>query len=239
MCQPGLAMERGRFKRWARRHWEDIPEHFREGATLLIHDEAEPDPEYDDVFLMGACEPAFAALEAALDASGDPRPAEASSMIHVWYGSFVAMAERARTFDWQYEIAETLLHELEHHWERRVGLYGLDLFDAAQIQNFRRVRGREVPEGYWRHGEPAGDHRWRIDGDLFVELDGDPPWTLDPDDGGGPLRVEPDDGAAWATIPQRGGTHDGERGDLIVAQRPPPGLWTRLTRWFQRNKEPE
>lgn len=202
---------------------------------LLVHEEAEPDPEHPDVFLLGACEPACAALEDALAAAGDLRPAEKQSVLHLWYGSFVAMAERARAFNWACELEETILHELTHHWEQRAGLDGLDRFDAAQVENFRRLRGCRVLPGFWRDGEAWHDGRWHIDGDVFVEVDGPPPWTV-LDGLGQQVQAVPDECSGIATLPGHGAMFDGERGDLVVAPRPRPraGLLRRFANWLRR-----
>lgn len=215
-----MTLKLRRFRAEAETVWRGIPARFREGALLMVHPEAEPDPdpEHGDVFLLGACEPQFAALEDAFAASGDPRTAERQSILHVWYGSFVEMEARAVEFDWRGELEETILHELTHHWEQRAGLDALDRFDAAQMQNFRRHRGHAVPLYYWRDGEPWSDGRWHIDGDVFVEVDGPPPWTVVAEDKR-EITCEPDPDDGFATLPGRGAVFDGARGDLIVAPR--------------------
>jgi len=233
--RPPLGMEA--FRAEAEAVWEAIPEHFRDGAILMLHPEAEPDPEYASVFFLGACEPAFAPLEDALAASGDYRQGDRQSVLHIWFGSFVEMAARAVDFDWPYELEETILHELTHHWEHRAGLDGLDRFDAAQIINFQRLRGLAVPMYFWRDGEPWPDGRWHIDGDVFVEVPGPPPWAVVADDGER-LEVEPDPMDGWATVPEAGAAFDGRRGDLIVAPEPPERLgwagriWRAIRRLF-------
>ena len=223
-------MRRAHFRRLAERYWDEIPDRFREGAVLLVHDEAEPDTLNDGVFLLGACEPQFPALEDAYAAAADPRPGDRQSLVHIWFGSFRAMAERAVSFDWEAELEETLLHELMHHWEQRAGLDALDWFDVAQMINFGRLRGLEVRWGYWRHGEARGPHRWEIDGDVFMEVEGAPPWRVDPGDGGEVLELSPDPLDGFATVYGRGRLFDGERRDLVVARRPPPkrSLWSKL-----------
>ena len=227
-------MRRRDFRRHAERFWADIPERFRVGATLLVHDDAEPDPEHPGVFLLGACEPAFGALEEALDAVGGVSPMDRESLIHLWYGSFEAMDAESRAFDWTGELEETLLHELTHHWEQRAGLDALDRFDAAQIENFRRRRGLPFAPAFWRDGVPDGERRWLIDGDLFVELEGDPPWRVEPGDAGPALEVSPEPESAIAVVEGRGGLFDGERGQLIVGRAPPrrPAWWRRLRALF-------
>lgn len=228
-------LELAAFRAEAEAVWAAIPAHFRDGAILLVHPEAEPDPEYESVFFLGACESAFAPLEDALAASGDYRQGDRQSVLHVWFGSFVAMRDQSLDFDWPYELEETILHELTHHWEHRAGLDGLDRFDAAQLTNFQRLRGLAVPMYFWRDGEPWPDGRWHIDGDVFVEVDGPPPWTVRAEDGQA-VEAEPDPLDGWATLLERGALFDGRRGDLVVAPRPPerPGLGRRIWRLVRR-----
>jgi hypothetical protein len=234
MTEP--ARKRVEFRRYAERFWQEIPRKYRSGAVLLVHREAEPDPLHPGVFLLGACEPAFAALDEALDLGGGQSPLDRQSLVHLWYGSFLAMAAASEAFDWTGEIEETLLHELTHHWEQRAGLDGLDRFDAAQIENFRRVRGLPVEPGFWRDGHVLGPGHWEIDGDHFVELPGAPPWTFDPQDGAGPVTASPDPALGFAVIPERGGFLDAERRDLVLAPRPPASrpFWHRLLAPFRR-----
>lgn len=207
------------FQDRAHTFWAKIPARFTAGATLMVHRERWPDPHNPGVYLLGLCEAAFGALEDALAWSGDVRLEERQSLVHVYYGSFVAMDEVALAFDWVYELEETLLHELTHHWEHRAGLDGLDRFDVAQIVNFRRLRGEAVPMYYWRDGEARGPDRWAIDGDLFVEVSAAPPWRV-PDARGEVVVCEPADGDLIAEVPGRGEVFDGQRGDLVVAQTP-------------------
>jgi len=201
----------------------------------MVHTEAMPDPDEPEVFLMGQCEPEFAELEDMLAAVGDVRPGERRSLVHVWWGSFQAMHDRAVSFDWAGELEETLLHELQHHWEQRAGLDGLDRFDAAQLHNFQRRRGFEVPFGFWRDGEVLAPHTWHIDGDVFLEVDGLPPWTVAAP-AGGSATCAPDPALGYAVVPGRGLPLDGTPGDLIVAPRPPekPGAFERVWRWLRR-----
>ncbi len=221
------------FQDHAHAFWAQIPPRFVEGATLLVHREAWPDPDTPDVYLLGLCEPAFGALEDALAWSGDVRLSERASLVHLAYGSFAAMAERSPGFSWRDEIDETLLHELTHHWEARAGLDGLDRFDVAQGINFRRLQGFAVPLYFWRDGEAHGPDRWVIDGDLFVEVAGPPPWRVR-DGRGRWVRCAPDPEDGVATLPGRGQPVDGARGDLVVAPKPPDRphwarrLWRRL-----------
>jgi hypothetical protein len=224
-----------RFHDRAEAIWAQIPLRFRDGAVLLVHRAPNPDPHNPGVFLLGMCEAAFAALEDALAWGGDVHLDERQSLIHLWYGSFSAMAERAVHFAWLDELEETILHELTHHWEHRAGLDGLDRFDAAQLLNFQRLRGAAVPRYYWRDGTPQGADRWAIDGDLFVEVPGAPPWTV-LDSEGQCITCSPDPHDGWATIEAHGLPFDGLRGDLVVAPKPPerPNLWRRMRALFKK-----
>lgn len=154
------------------------------------------------------------------------------SCIHLWYGSFLALYDSARRFDWKGELEETVLHELTHHWEHRAGVDDLDRFDHAQWQNFRRRRGKRVPPGFWRDGEVLDEGRWEIDGDVFVECRTLPPWTVVAGDGK-QLECAPDHGQPWAIVPGRGALFDGARGDLVVAYVPIPKPG-RLRRFLHR-----
>lgn len=208
--------------------WAGIPARFRAGCVLLVHPDTRPDPDDPAVFMLGMCEAAFAGTV-------DMPIGETQSIVHIWHGSFAAISARAREFDWDEELEETILHELTHHWEGRAGLMGLDLFDAAQISNFHRRRGLPVAAGFWRHGERhAGVDGWVIDGDVFVEVPGPPPWTVHPPDGGPAVTVRPDPVDGWATIFERGLPFDGAPGDLVIAPRPPLTVWQRLRRFFRR-----
>lgn len=215
--------------------WASIPERFRDGAVLLVHRDRKPDPLNPGVFLLGMCEAAFAELVDALAWNGDIRLDERQSLVHIWHGSFAAMAERAVSFAWVDELEETILHELTHHWEHRAGLDGLDRYDAAQLINFRRLRDLEVPFGFWRDGEVEGPDRWRIDGDVFIEVEGPPPWSVQAPDGR-QLSCMPDPLDGWATVYEAGALFDGVRGDLVVAPKPPqrPNWWQRIKGLFRR-----
>lgn len=59
--------------------------------------------------------------------------------INLYYGSFVALAER-EDWDrqtWEEELYTTLSHELTHHMESRGGLHALDDRDAEELARWR------------------------------------------------------------------------------------------------------
>jgi len=55
--------------------------------------------------------------------------------INLYYGSFVALAEREAWDEqtWFAELRTTLAHELTHHMENRSGLHALDDRDAEEL----------------------------------------------------------------------------------------------------------
>ena len=60
--------------------------------------------------------------------------------IHLYYGSFAALAEREDWNEqiWKDELRITLSHELTHHMENRSGLHTLDDRDAEELAVWRR-----------------------------------------------------------------------------------------------------
>ena len=96
------------------------------GVNLL--EEAVPDPEFPDVYIMG---------EYCTDLLG--------RYINLYYGSFAALAEEENWDQgiWEDELYTTLSHELTHHMEGRSGLHALDDRDEEEIQEFRRQREEE------------------------------------------------------------------------------------------------
>ena len=60
--------------------------------------------------------------------------------INLYYGSFVALAEREDWGEsiWQEELRVTLSHELTHHMENKGGLHALDDRDAEELEFWRQ-----------------------------------------------------------------------------------------------------
>ena len=140
-----------------------IPPEFLEGVEeVATHREAKGHPLLSEVLTLGECEPSRLA---AMTASGLVR-----SIVHLYYGSFRAMARDDPRFDWAVELEETIRHEVQHHIEDRAGVRALvdedDLFDAQQ----RFLAGLETPPGWWRRGERLEHDVYAVGDDLFVEL---------------------------------------------------------------------
>lgn len=140
-----------------------IPAEFLEGVEdVVVHRGSKAHPLLEDVLTLGEQEPSPMVAMTGADL--------VRSIVHLYYGSFVALAKRDRRFDLDAELRETIEHEIQHHIEDRAGVRTLidedDLFDAHQ--RFRA--GLEAPPGWWRQGEEVGSDVYRVGDDLFVEL---------------------------------------------------------------------
>lgn len=102
------------------------PEFYQElnGGVLLLP-EAKPDPDFPqgELYIMG---------EYCHDQMG--------RYIKLYYGSFAALAQAEdwTAEDWEEELWETFSHEFTHHLEGLAGERGLELKDAAFMEEFRR-----------------------------------------------------------------------------------------------------
>jgi hypothetical protein len=87
----------------------------------------------------------------------------------LYYGSFLALSALDEAFDWDYEIWETIVHEIRHHRETAAGEDALEEVDYAEDQNFARLEGEPFDPFFHRAGEPVGPSAWEVDGEVFVE----------------------------------------------------------------------
>ena len=71
------------------------------------------------------------------------------SIVHLYYGSFVALAENDPSFDVEAELKETIEHEVQHHIEDRAGAKTLQR-RGRPLRSAREVPGR--PRGARRAG---------------------------------------------------------------------------------------
>jgi hypothetical protein len=156
-------MEYEDFVRRAAQMWEEIPAQLKQGVSgVWVEREAEWDPEFPDVPLMGLCVPEESLWGVQL--------AEVTSKVLVFHGSFVEVAARDPGFDWEWELRETLTHELEHHLDWRSGRDDLGLEDDGQRENMRRRAGEAFVPGFHRVGQDLGGGAWAFDGDGFIEV---------------------------------------------------------------------
>jgi hypothetical protein len=152
------------FERRAIELWTAIPARFREGVTaFVVEPGAYRKEEFEEGWCYGTCEPD----EAVMAIPGAP----VSSIVRVWYGSFVRIAEDDDDFDWEEELAETVRHELQHHLEWRAGEDHLGDEDDLQDENERRLTGAAFRPWFHRGGIPLGKGAWLADDTLFVEVD--------------------------------------------------------------------
>ncbi|MEQ8762454.1 MAG: metallopeptidase family protein [Planctomycetota bacterium] len=162
----------GEFEDLAAREFERIPAQYRSGiVSLTINEGSERHPTIPDWFTLGYCQAYLPSLYAGEDA-------EVTSEIVLFYGSFKAIALRDDSFDVDAELWETLTHELRHHLEQRAGIDDLDAEDYALEHDQRRRSGLEFDPAYYRAGEELDAGVYRVDLDLYLEIDwGRHEWT--------------------------------------------------------------
>jgi Zincin-like metallopeptidase len=151
------------FSRRAAEILDEVPAEFLRGVTgVEAHPESEPHPHIAGVYTLGVC------ASDELSAMTDPEGLHSS--LHLYHGSFAAVAFRDEDFDWEGELRETILHEIRHHIEDRAGLPDLRDEDALEEGLSRFMTGEDLPSGWYRHGEEMEADVWRVGEDLFVEL---------------------------------------------------------------------
>lgn len=151
------------FRGEAGRMWEEIPLEMRQGVEALsVEDPAVPHPFLTDILTLGEC--LTDSLGAAFEGEGGVR-----STLLLHYGSFAELARRDPAFDWEHELWETILHELLHHREAAAGEDGLDVYDWAAEQNFRRHAGRPFDPDFHLAVPRDPDGAVRVDSEVFVE----------------------------------------------------------------------
>lgn len=148
----------------AGRMYDDIPAAFRTGVSgVTVEREAKGHPSLPDIWTMGEC-----VTEHWPDATGGL--GDTSSEIVLYYGSFAALEVDDRRFDWQAELWETMLHELLHHREAAADEGGLDVFDWAAEQNFRRLAGLDFDPLFHRYLPTDEDGHARLEGETFIDV---------------------------------------------------------------------
>lgn len=153
------------FERLARTLWAEIPQQYKQGIDgLIIEAGSHAHPEHQDFFTLGEC-----VTEAYPSDFGGPETVR--SAVVLYYGSFQAVAEEAPEFDWEEEINETLLHELQHHLEHLASDDTLEDFDYAVQENFRRVEGQPFDPLFYQAGVQIAPHCHRVEQDVFLEVE--------------------------------------------------------------------
>jgi hypothetical protein len=151
------------FERRARKAFEEIPEHFKQGIDGLdVSRESVPHPTLPDVFTLGLC----VTDEHFSDYSG---PETTRSAIVLYWGSFKGLAELDEEFDWDEEIWETLTHELRHHLESLAREDALEDVDVAADELFNRQEGLEFDPWYYQKGERDDSGAYVVEGNHYIE----------------------------------------------------------------------
>lgn len=151
------------FERRAQGMFREIPARYREGVDgVRVRPERVPHPEIPEVFTLGECR-----TEEWPSAYGGPGALHSSVVLY--HGSFVALGAVEPEFDWEAELWETLTHELRHHLESRANEDALERLDYAEDQNYARAAGEPFDPLFYRSGERAAEHTWRVGDDWFVE----------------------------------------------------------------------
>lgn len=153
------------FERRAHEIFDAIPPELRGGVEYVaVSEEAVPHPELPEVYTLGEC--ATGELDLGMDT-----PETLRSGVHLYFGSFAALAELDPDFDWEAELHETVVHEVRHHRESTAGEDALEEFDYAADENFKRREGLPFDPLFYRSGEPLDEGGWEVDGDVFVEIE--------------------------------------------------------------------
>lgn len=177
------------FEELAFAHWERIPAEYKQGIDgVRVLRRAMPHDELPDIYTLGEC-----VTEAYPSDYGGPDTIR--SAVVLYWGSFAALADQDRDFDWEAELWETLTHELRHHLESLASEDALEDVDYAADENFKRFEDEPFDPLFYRAGEPvppdlaprmhasgagAPSHvargaiplaTWRIEGEWFIELE--------------------------------------------------------------------
>jgi hypothetical protein len=223
------------FEREASRVWNEIPDSYRSGVdALVIERKSQTHPSMDDIYTLGEC-----MTESYPSDWGGPETTR--SVLALYYGSFVELAQLDPEFDWEYEIWETITHELRHHLESLAAEDALEDVDYAMDENFKRFRGELFDPHFYRAGERVAPGLWQAERDLFLELEYD-------DAPGDAVEFELGDRRFLAPVPPETGDVaflqitdglDAEDLDpelelcLVLVRR--HGLVGGLTRWLRRS----
>ncbi len=223
------------FERRAGEMFDEIPAEMRHNVEyLVVAEEALPHPTVPDVYTLGEC--ATGELDVGMDA-----PDSVRSGVHLYYGSFVKLAELDEEFDWEEELWETITHEIRHHRESTAGEDDLEDTDYAEDENFKRREGQPFDPLFYRVGEEVAEGAWEVDGDLFVERAMDAAEFARTD----PISVMIGEEEVMVPRPEKqgdihyvylDGLHDEPAGDVTLVLVRRRGAWESLRSAFARKE---
>ena len=158
-------MDYAEFEGHASRVWDEIPDEYRAGVDGLVVDRSDrPHPTLPDIYTLGEC-----VTEAyPSDWAG---PETTRSVLVLYYGSFRRLSELDPDFDWEYEIWETVTHELRHHLEWLAAEDALEDVDYAMDENFKRFEGEPYDPWFFRYGEEVAPGVYEAERDVFIEME--------------------------------------------------------------------
>lgn len=161
------------FVRRAEALWEEIPEPYREGVDgLVIERDAKGHPTLPDIYTLGEC-----VTETWPSEFGGPDTIRSYVLLH--HGSFRRLAKLDPAFDWEEELWETLTHELQHHLESLADEEALVGMDYATDEGFKRREGEPFDPSYYRSGEDLGEGWYRVEDELFLEVERQDPSVVE------------------------------------------------------------
>lgn len=156
-------MEYGEFERRASEVWSEIPETYRAGVDgLVIQTEERAHPTLQEIYTLGEC-----VTESYPSDWGGPDTVR--SVLVLYHGSFRRLSDLDPDFDWEYEVWETITHELRHHLESLAAEDALEDVDYAMDENFKRFQGESFDPFFYRAGEPLGRGMYQAEREIFLE----------------------------------------------------------------------
>jgi len=157
-------MKYDEFRKRAYEIFAEIPDEYRSGVEgLEVTRGTVLHPTLPEVYTMGECLSEFYPSE--YGGAGEVR-----SRVVLYYGSFQAVARDEEEWDWDDEIWETITHEIRHHLEHLASDDALEDRDYAADQLFAMREEESFDPFFYHSGEPLGEGRFEVEGDVFVEV---------------------------------------------------------------------
>lgn len=157
-------MELTQFEAEAADLWREIPPVFRAGVeALVVEPRRVSHPEIPGVYTLGEC------ITDHWPSAYSEQGGDVRSRVVLYHGSFREVAGMDPAFDWRWEIWETLLHELLHHREFAASEAGLEDYDWAVDQNFKRHADRDFDPTFYRAVPSDAEGVVRLESEIFVE----------------------------------------------------------------------
>lgn len=196
----------------------EVPSDFLDGvAEVVVSPRILPHPQRSEIFTLGECVPLPVHLGSGVDG--------VQSRIVLYHGSFAALAQLQKDFDWRQEAWETLTHELRHHLEWRASAPDLEDFDWAVEHNFARQDGEPFDPIFYLSGELLGAGVYQIEEDVFIDrIVRSLPDTVSFTWGGRRYDISVPEGAELPCYLHVDGVAHPPPGDLVVVLRRAPGV---------------